>query len=90
MSHVEARSEEPSSGMNASDFPLGFRWRDVNAFILSRYVLELRVNAIIDVGSFSRMMTFESAKRCSEADLIHQRFHACSVSKGLTRGTPEA
>jgi hypothetical protein len=40
--------------------------------ILSRYVLELSVNATILVGSFSRMMTRESAKICSEAELARQ------------------
>jgi hypothetical protein len=40
--------------------------------ILSRYVLELSVKATILVGSFSRMMTRESAKICSEAELGRQ------------------
>jgi hypothetical protein len=40
--------------------------------ILSRYVLELSVNATILVGSFSRMITRESAKICSEAELARQ------------------
>jgi hypothetical protein len=36
---------------------------------LSLYVLLLRVKAMILVGSFSRMMTRESANICSAADL---------------------
>jgi hypothetical protein len=72
ISHTELRSATfaPSSGMNASTFlPVVC---EATLRILSRYVLELSVNATILVGSFSRMITRESAKICSEAELARQ------------------
>lgn len=57
-----------SSGMNVSNLPSFCLLAD-HAFELSLYVFELRVNAIMLVGSVSRIMTLESAKMCSDADL---------------------
>lgn len=60
----------------------------MNVFILSRYVFELSVNAMMEVGSFSRMMILESANKCSEADLDVSS--GCEIGIGHTMGTREA
>jgi hypothetical protein len=90
ISHVEVRSPELlSSGMKVSTFlPAAFWWY-ATFRILSRYVFELRVKAIILVGSFSRTITRESANRCSAADLERSQHHHWCVRKaynGYSKG----
>lgn len=82
-----------SSGMNVSNLPSPCLLVD-HILELSLYVFELRVNAIMLVGSVSRMMTLESANMCSDADLIltlaYELDHLIYTHNGYSSGAKSA
>lgn len=79
--------------MNVSNLPSPCLLVD-HIFELSLYVFELRVNAIMLVGSVSRMMTLESANMCSDADLIltlaYELDHLIYTHNGYSSGVRSA